>query len=86
MGMGFFYVRVPSFLMPFLSSPAPIMLRTAASLFMALTFVAITEPSADLLVPSHLVEQVFSLREVLIGALIGFSVQFIFHLCHLPGK
>ena len=75
------------FLMPFLSSPAPIMVRTAASLFMAFTFMAITEPSAELVVPSHLVEMVvFSVREVLIGALIGFSVQFVFHLCHLAGQ
>ena len=63
------------------------MVRTAASLFMAISFVAITEPSPTLTIPVHIVEMViFSLREVLIGALMGFSLQFIFHLCHLAGQ
>ena len=66
------------FLMPFLSSPAPIMVRTAASLFMAFTFMAITEPSPNLAIPTHLVDMVISRCEGLIGALLDFLCSLFF--------
>lgn len=75
------------FLMPMLSSPVPIMLRTAASVFMAFILVPLTEPAVGLVVPEHLFGlAILSFREIVIGALMGFSVQLMFHLCHLAGQ
>jgi flagellar biosynthesis protein FliR len=75
------------FLMPMLASPVPIMVRTAASAFLAVMLVPLTDPAVGLLVPVHVTGLVLlAAREIFIGAIMGYAVQLVFHLCHLAGQ
>lgn len=75
------------FLMPIFSRPVPIMVRTAASLFTAILLVSIIEPQPGLFAPDHILELLLlSIKELLIGALMGFAVQLVFYLCHFAGQ
>jgi flagellar biosynthetic protein FliR len=75
------------FLMPFLASPVPMVVRTAISLFFAVILVPLMEPSELLILPTHPVGLlIITIRELFIGLLMGFSVQLVFHLCHFSGQ
>lgn len=75
------------FLLPLVGKPVPVMVRSAASVYLAFLMVPLTEANAAVLLPGGILDLVLlSVRELLIGALMGFAVQLLFHLCHFAGQ
>ena len=75
------------FLIPIFNSPVPRSIRVAASLMFAFLMVPLVEPvNLQSQMASYLDLFVIAFRELLIGALMGFAVQLIFHLCHFAGQ
>jgi len=75
------------FLLPLVGRPVPVMVRTAASLYLAVLMVALVEPDPNVLMPQDLFDlALLSIRELLIGALMGFAFLLLFHTIHFAGK
>lgn len=75
------------FLLPLVGRPVPVMVRTAASLYLAVLTVSLIEPDPNVSMPDDFLElALLSIRELLIGALMGFAFMLLFHLIHFAGK
>ena len=75
------------FLLPLIGKPVPVMVRSAASLYLAFLMVPLVEADPSVLLPGGMLDLVLlSIRELLIGAIMGFAVQLLFHLCHFAGQ
>lgn len=83
------FLRAGAFLLllPLVGRPVPVVVRTAASLYFAFLMVPLTEADPAVLMPGDFIDlALLSIRELLIGALMGFAVQLLFHLCHFAGQ
>jgi flagellar biosynthetic protein FliR len=83
------FLRAGAFLMllPFVGQPVPLMVRTATSIYLAFLMLPLVEPHPAVLLPGGLAELLLlSVREILIGAVMGFAVLLLFHLCHYAGQ
>jgi flagellar biosynthetic protein FliR len=75
------------FLLPLVGKPVPVMVRVAASLYLAFLMLPLVEPAPALLLPGDFLDlALMSMRELLIGALMGFGVQLLFHTVHFAGQ
>lgn len=75
------------FLLPLVGRPVPVMVRTAASLYLAFLMLPLVPLDPSVSMPSGFVDlALLSLRELLIGALMGFGFQLLFHLIHFAGQ
>lgn len=75
------------FLLPIFNSPVPVSVRVASSLMFAVLMVPVVEPVVfEGQINGILDLLLVALQEILVGALMGFSVQLVFHLCHFAGQ
>lgn len=75
------------FLLPIFGRPAPILIRAATALFLAIFLVPLTTPDPSLAAPGDWIGlALLSIREVFIGFIMGYAVQMIFYLCQVAGR
>jgi len=75
------------FLLPFVGRPVPVLIRAAAGVYLAVFLVPVTTPATSLQMPAHIPDLVvISIREIMIGFIMGYAVQMVFYLCSVSGR